>query len=68
MTKKRDHYSSMNLCFFLCYSKCKDNCGFAHGRVMEYLSKEKIIIAKEKRRKERIVQLLRYIIGNFGAF
>lgn len=35
---------------------------------MEYLSKEKIIIAKEKTRKERIVQLLRYIIGNFGAF
>lgn len=23
----------MDLCFFLCYSKCKDNCRFAHGRV-----------------------------------
>ena len=41
MTKKRDYYSSMNLCFFLCYSKCKDNCGFAHGRAMEYLKKER---------------------------
>lgn len=69
MTKKRDYIVVWIFVFFFVILNVKIIADLHMGEYpKEYLSKGKIMIAKVRRRKERIVQLLPYIIGNFGAF